>query len=147
MSAAIARAATVDDLAGIGAVDEAFRADGTPEWSLMSPSVFETLIAAGMVQVSVLDGEIIGYLAWSILWGFAFIDYIRIRADHRNRGLGTELLSATESDIRTRGYPMLWSSTQDARALRWHERNGFQRVGTTQWIWGNLPETWLMKPL
>jgi len=147
MAAAIARVARLQDLDGILAVDEAFRADGTPEWSLMSRTVFETLISAEMVQVSVVDDEVIGYLAWSILWGFAFIDYIRMRADHRNRGFGSELLRATESFVGERGYPMLWSSTQDARALRWHERNGFQRVGTTQWIWGNLPETWLMKGL
>lgn len=147
MSAAIARAARPEDLDGILAVDESFRADGTPEWSLMGRHVFETLIAAGMVHVSVLEDAVIGYLAWSILWGFAFIDYIRMRAEHRSCGLGSDLLHAMEVDVRGRGFPMVWSSTQDARALRWHERNGFQRVGTTQWIWGNLPETWLMKPV
>jgi len=113
----------------------------------MSRATFQTLIAEGMVQVSVLDGEVIGYLAWSLLWGFPFIDFIRMREDHRERGLGTELLHAAEADIRSRGYHMLWSSTQDQRALRWHERNGFQRVGATQWIFGNMPETWLMKEL
>jgi len=147
MSVASARIGRPQDVEGILTIDEAFRAEGAPAWSLMSRSVFETLTSAGMVHVSVLDDQIIGYLAWSILWGFAFIDYIRMRAEHRNRGLGTELLHATESEIRARGFPMVWSSTQDGRALRWHERNGFQRVGTTQWVWGNLPETWLMKQL
>lgn len=147
MTGPIARAARLEDLGGIVAVDERFRAEGAPAWSLMSRATFETLIGAGMVQLSMLGDEVIGYIAWSLLWGFPFIDFIRMLGEHRNRGIGTELLHAAENDIRGRGYLMLWSSTQDERALRWHERNGFQRVGATQWIWGNLPETWLMKEL
>lgn len=142
-----ARPAGPEDLDAIAAIDDAFRAAGAPAWSLMSRTTFETLVGDGMVQVSVLDGEVVGYLAWSLLWGFPFIDFARMRGEYRDRGLGTELLHAAEDDIRARGYRMLWSSTQEPRALRWHERNGFRRVGATQWIFGNMPETWLMKEL
>ncbi len=135
------------DLPGIARVDDAFRRDGAAEWSLMSAATFETLIASRMVLVASVGDEIVGYLAWSLLWGFPFISYVRIVAEHRSRGIGSEMLRAMVEDVRARGYAMIWSSTQDARALRWHERNGFSRVGTTEWIWGNMPETFLMKEL
>jgi ribosomal protein S18 acetylase RimI-like enzyme len=139
-----ATAGDVDDLLG---VEEAFRREGTPEWSIMRREVFEFKVRAGSLVVAHRDRQLVGYIMWTLFWGFPFIEYARVVPEHRNQGIGTQMVQSLAGDSAARGHERLWSSTSDADALRWHERNGFERVGEIEWIWGRAHETVLIKPL
>jgi ribosomal protein S18 acetylase RimI-like enzyme len=146
-AALVVRDATSDDTAALLAVEEAFRQEGAPEWSIQRRETFEFKVRAGSLIVAVLDERLVGYLMWTLLWGFPFVEYARVVPEHRNRGIGTRLLDRLVHDAAEGGHPRLWSSTSDADALRWHERNGFHRVGEIEWIWGRAHELMLIKEL
>ncbi|GAC1408921.1 MAG: hypothetical protein NVSMB57_00960 [Actinomycetota bacterium] len=141
------RTATHQDLTGLRAVDETFANAASPAWSLMSDTTFRFKIDSKTLLVAVKDGQLVGYLMWTLFWGFPFIEYIRVVQAHRNAMVGTKMLEALVAEVAERGYSVMWSSTQDADALRWHERNGFSKVGETTWVWGSSNEIVLMKEL
>ena len=147
MTDIVVRDATADDLEHLLGIEQAFRNEGAPEWSIMRREIFEFKVRAGSLIVAQLDGRLVGYIMWTLFWGFPFVEYARVLPDHRNRGIGTQMLQSLARDTAARGHERLWSSTSDADALRWHERNGFERVGEIEWIWGRAHETVLIKPL
>jgi ribosomal protein S18 acetylase RimI-like enzyme len=57
----------------------------------------------------------------------AFIHSFRVRAQYRNAGLGTRLLTAAEDDLRSRNYKMasLNVAEDNDAAIRFYERHGY----------------------
>ena len=141
------REATDADVNGLLAIEESFREEGAPDWSIMRPDTFEFKVRARSLLVAAGDDGLVGYLMWTLLWGFPFVEYARVLPEHRNQGIGTRMLERLAGEVAARGHPRLWSSTTDARALRWHERNGFHRIGEIEWAWGRAHELMLIKNL
>ena len=147
MTGLVVRDATSQDLEGLLAIEEAFREEGSPWWSIMSRDVFEFKVRAGSLIVAMLGERVVGYIMWTLFWGWPFVEYARVLRDDRNQGIGTRMLDSLARDAAARGHQRLWSSTSDPDALRWHERNGFTRIGEIQWVWGRTRETILNKDL
>ena len=143
----VVRGATDDDINGLLAIEHAFREEGAPEWSIMDTDTFEFKFRARSLLVATLEERLVGYLMWTLLWGFPFVEYARVLPEHRNQGIGSRMLDTLARDAASRGHLGLWSSTTDARALRWHERNGFRRIGEIEWVWGRAHEVMLIKEL
>jgi GNAT superfamily N-acetyltransferase len=141
------RDATDGDIDGLLAIEQAFREEGAPDWSIQRPDTFEFKLQAGSLLVATRDDRLVGYLMWTLLWGFPFVEYARVLPAHRNQGIGTRLVERLARDAAKRGHPRLWSSTTDPRALRWHERNGFHQIGEIEWAWGRAREVMLIKEL
>ena len=141
------REATDADVGGLLAVEQSFRDEGTPDWSIMEADTFEFKLRARSLFVATLDDRCVGYLMWTLLWSFPFMEYVRVLSELRNNGIGTRMLDALVREARARGSWGVWSSTTDARALRWHERNGFRRIGEIEWVWGRTRESMLIKEL
>jgi len=143
----IVRDATDDDIDGLLAIEQAFREEGAPDWSIMPSDVFAFKVKAGSLLVATRDGRLLGYLMWTLLWGFPFIEYARVLPGHRNHGVGTRMLERLASNSAARGHLRIASSTTDPAALRWHQRNGFHRIGEIAWVWGRAHEVMLIKEL
>jgi len=147
MTGLLIRDATGDDIDGLLAIERAFREEGAPDWSIQVPDTFEFKVRAGSLLVAERDGRLVGYLMWTLLWGFPFIEYARVLPELRNQRIGTRMLDRLARDAAAGGHPRLWSSTTDARALRWHTRNGFHPIGEIEWAWGRAHEAMLIKDL
>ncbi|MHB8513148.1 MAG: GNAT family N-acetyltransferase [Actinomycetota bacterium] len=144
---AIIRNATEDDFELLKVLDEEFAGTGVPLWSLVNEDAMRTKISSKMLLLAEDDHKLIGYLMWTLFWGRPFIEFIRLLPEHRNKRIGTEMLEVLVKDVSERGYTMLWSSTENPNALRWHERNGFKPVGETEWTWNYPNEIWLTREL
>lgn len=141
------RDAVAEDIDDLLRVEEAFRKEGAPDWSIMRREIFEFKVRAGSLLVARRDERLVGYIMWTLFWGFPFIEYARVLPADRNKGIGTQMLGSLARSAASGGHERLWSSTSDPNALRWHERNGFERIGEIAWIWGRTHEVVLIKPL
>jgi len=76
-------------------------------------------------DLGVLTGAVTG-----TVWGEAGeVRVLWVREDQRHRGLGTKLLDAAESHVRTRGGRHMYLSTHTFQAVAFYERQGYQRCG------------------
>jgi GNAT superfamily N-acetyltransferase len=87
-----------------------------------------------LLVVAVAGGEVIGTLQLSVIAGLSRggalrgqIEAVRIRADHRDRGTGTDLVRWAIGEARRRGCAMVQLTTDKSRvdARRFYERLGF----------------------
>ncbi len=97
------------------------------------------------------DGEILGFLRFSLFWGnIPYMDMIRVQDNHKRRGIGTAMLNFWERDMRARGAKVLMTSSvvHETEPQDWHKRNGFQECG--QLTFGQhepTPEVFFVKDL
>lgn len=88
---------------------------------------------AGRVAVGVAEeeGEVVGYANLRSWPGGGWIDQVAVRAGRRRRGIGRALLAWVLARARERGFwkVSLVVSAEDAGALAFWERLGFERVG------------------
>ena len=88
------------------------------------------------VLVAVLDGEVVGMLAYRTDWfQCTFVTLVSVREDHRKRGVARALYRAVEGMSPS---PRLFSSTEETNAvsIQMHTALGFQSSGHID----NLPQ-------
>ena len=138
------RAATRDDLPGVLDVDAAVVGDRHDE------GVIGPAIEGGRVLVAEEQSVVLAYLRWDFFWDTIPLCFtVRVRPEHRRRGIGRALYGLAEEDFRRRGLAFWLSSTEEAnkRSLLFHEAFGFRRIGTLFDLGQEMGEIFLRKDL
>lgn len=94
-----------------------------------------TMLVAGMPA----DGEVRTALS---LWPTAELSKCYVHPDHHGRGVADALIAATLADARGRHAVGCWLGVNqlNARAQKFYQRHGFQRVGTKHFRVGSRIE-------
>jgi len=89
------------------------------------------------VLVGELNGEVVGFSTfgeWRSRWGYRFtVEHsVHVRADHRGKGLGRQLIEVLFPRAAAMNVHMMIAHIDSAAAasLRLHEKLGFELVGT-----------------
>lgn len=108
-----------------------------------------------IVLVAELDGVVIGLTAAHLKFrddmgwdagggtrewlqaGDAYLEFLEVRRDLRNRGIGAGLMQAIEEAVRTRGIHRIRLHTGEGNigAQRFYERHGWKHLDTVQAPW------------
>jgi [ribosomal protein S18]-alanine N-acetyltransferase len=117
------RRARTDELAVVMAIDAATWVRPLPEaeWN-------RALEDAGFVLfVAVLDGEVVGYMAYKVFADFINLYRIAVRPDSRRRGIGLEMLLRLQCTLATtrRDHIQLFVGTRNESAIRLYRRCDF----------------------
>lgn len=103
------------------------------------------------IIIAELDGQPIGYLRIEYLWSnIPYIGVIFVIDDYRNEGIGGKILTFLEDYLRSRGYDVLYSSSQvnEPEAQAWHRSVGFVESGIISGInEGGIGEVFFRKSL
>lgn len=128
------RPAVAGDIPGLLAIEDEFRASGTPNWFLMDDAWFGRKIDREELLVAEDDG-IVGYLMWTKIWKMPWIEFVRVLMDRRRQGVGRSLVRDLEDRLRAAGGWLLVSSSSgtDTDAIAWHRAIGFKDGGRIQW--------------
>ena len=119
------RAATIDDVGAIAAVDRAARSLALPSvrwahgWDEVPGWIGGVLIPHGSVFVAELDRRIVGYMALHEGW----IDALYLHPDVWRSGIGTAFVAHAKT-LRPTGL-QLWCFQVNARARAFYLRQGF----------------------
>ena len=119
------RAATIDDVGAIAAVDRAARSLALPSvrwahgWDEVPGWIGGVLIPRGGVFVAELDRRIVGYMALHEGW----IDALYLHPDVWRSGIGTAFVAHAKT-LRPTGL-QLWCFQVNARARAFYLRQGF----------------------
>jgi ribosomal protein S18 acetylase RimI-like enzyme len=135
------RPAVTADIAGLLAIEDGFRTAGTPEYFLFDDGWFENKLKRDELLVAEDDG-IVGYLMWTRIWRMPWIEFVRVSAGERRKGVGRALVGGLEDRLRAAGGWLLVSSSTgtDTDAIAWHRAIGFKDGGRIDWrIWGKVP--------
>ena len=85
------------------------------------------------VEIVIYDGEkIIGGIVGRSLWGTLEIKRLAVHPDYRNRGIGSKLISAAETEAKKRKCSYLSLNTFSYQAPEFYEKLGFIKVGTEE---------------
>lgn len=143
------RPAAPADINGLLAIEETFRAEGTSPWQVLDRYTFERKTAHGEVLVAAIDDAVIGYLTWTYLWSYPWIEYVRVLQAHRRRGVGRALEETLEQRLRADGFSHLYSSRtgDEEGSVAFHRALGFRQCGRIRWIWPTPDEIVMIKGL
>ena len=98
--------------------------------------------------VAEVEGDIVGFLLLEIMSRrrVATLVTIDIRAEHRRRGYGTELLDCSEQILREASISRyeLQVDTANAYALEFYRKHGFVTVNTLKGYYANGNDAYLM---
>jgi ribosomal protein S18 acetylase RimI-like enzyme len=89
------------------------------------------------IFVAEVSGECVGLLRLEFLWSkCAYIANLRVREEHRRRGVGRAFLRFLDDHLARLGCTIVLSSSQaDApEAQAWHRRMGFEECGVLSGI-------------
>jgi len=113
-----------------------------------------------IVRQKVEDGDVfvaergearVGYLRLEYLWAkLPYIELVRVLEPHRGMGVGQALLAFVEADAASRGYAVLYSSSQadEPEPQAWHRRMGFEECGFLAGVnEGGVGEVFFLKSL
>lgn len=85
------------------------------------------------VEIVIYDGEkIIGGIVGRSLWGTLEIKRLAVHPDYRNRGIGSKLIPAAETEAKKRKCSYLSLNTFSYQAPEFYEKLGFIKVGTEE---------------
>lgn len=115
--------ATIDDFENFRLFD--------PHSKYINPQLTKTKIQNSEIILAKEDIEIVGLLRLNYIWSTRpYIEFIFVKEDRRNSGIGKQLLQFLEEYLRSE-YAYLFSSSeeQDLKAIEWHKRNGFKEMG------------------
>jgi ribosomal protein S18 acetylase RimI-like enzyme len=89
-------------------------------------------IDLGEYFVARIQGDIVGFLRFSLFWGrIPYMEMIWVSSAHRRSGVGTALFRMWEDEMRRDAYGMLMTSSEadEPEPQDWHRRNGFSETG------------------
>ena len=78
------------------------------------------------------QGEMMGGLVGTYLWGWLHIDTLFIAEPFRHRCIGTQLMLAAEADARARGICNVHLETMSFQARPFYEKLGYVVFGTLE---------------
>ena len=114
--------------------------------------VFARKVAEGSAYVALMDGTPAGLLRYNLFWdNTPFCNLLMVKEGCRGLGLGTQLMTFWEKEMKTRGYGMVLTSTQaDESAQHFYRKLGYRDCGS---LTIDIPlcaqpmELFLLKPL
>lgn len=114
----------------------------------VEPHVLTRVIDEGRVAVLEEEGELRGWLRWSLFWDeLPFLNMLFLLEDHRGRGLGSKLLDEWECSMFAAGHSRVLTSTaSDERSQRLYRRRGYLDSGVLL-LPGEVAELLLTKTL
>jgi GNAT superfamily N-acetyltransferase len=91
----------------------------------------EQKIARREVLIARLEGSAVGWLRFNYFWdAIPFMNMLFVLEAHRGRGVGAQLVSFWEAEMRNRGHHQLLTSTQaDETAQHFYRRLGYKDIG------------------
>ena len=103
---------------------------------------FEDRKAKGFpVLVAVRDGVVLGFASygpWRTRWGYRFtVEHsVHVHADHRGKGIGSELLRPLMAHAKQAGMHVMVAGidAENVHSIRFHERFGFEVVGRAKQV-------------
>jgi GNAT superfamily N-acetyltransferase len=78
------------------------------------------------------QGDMLGGLVGTYLWGWLHIETLFIGEPFRHRGVGTQLMLAAEQDARRRGIRNVHLETLSFQARPFYEKLGYEVFGTLE---------------
>ena len=89
-------------------------------------------IEAQRVLVAEVDGSVVGYALWQILWGNTpVLSLAKVFPVHQQKGVGSTLITELEERIKTAGFTHYLSSTmqENSDGQAFHSKLGFNNIG------------------
>lgn len=119
--------------------------------SHVPPRILKWKLRHQEIVVAKYGEDHVGYLRLEHLWSkYPYIGLIVVHPDCRKSGIGKGMLTFLEQDLRTKGHPALYSSSQvnESAPQEWHRRMGFQECGMINGInEGSIGEVFFVKKL
>jgi len=85
-----------------------------------------------LTVLSRCDGVIVGGLIGYTHWNWLFVQQLWVAEDHRQRGIGSSLMAAAESEALARGCLHAHCDTFDFQALPFYQKLGYRIFGTLE---------------
>ena len=76
------------------------------------------------------NGNVIAGLLGGTYWGWMYIDILWVHEKHRNKGIGTKLLSKAEKEAVLRGCHHVHLDTMSWQAPEFYKKQGYKIIGT-----------------
>ena len=93
------------------------------------------------------DGLVIAGILGGTYWGWMYVDILWVRADHRNRGIGSNLLAEAEREAVRRGCHHVHLDTMSWQAPEFYQKHGYEIIGVLPDIPEGNQKYLLMKAL
>ena len=75
------------------------------------------------------NGTVIGGILGGTYWGWMYIDILWVHEEHRNRGIGSCLLSRAEQEAVRRGCHHVHVDTMSWQAPGFYQKHGYELIG------------------
>lgn len=103
-----------------------------PHSKYINPELIKSKLKNLEIIIAKENSELIGLLRLNYIWSTRpYIEFIYVKQEKRNLGIGKQLLQFLENYLIKNKYSYLFSSSeeQDRYAIEWHKRNGFIEMG------------------
>ena len=103
-----------------------------PHSKYINPKLSKSKIQNSEIILAKEENEIVGILRLNYIWSTRpYIEFIFVKQEKRNLGIGKQLLQFLEDYLVKSEYAYLFSSSeeQDPKAIEWHKKNGFKEMG------------------
>ena len=95
-------------------------------------SEIKALIRQNRILLAEMDGEIVGWLRWSLFWdNTPFMNILYFLDGFRGKGYGRQMVEYWENQMRQEGYDMVMtSSLSDEQAQHFYRKLGYVDSGS-----------------